>query len=91
MISTNTLTNERLANIERLLIINGKDALNVEETAFLLGVTPGRIRHLASDREIPHYKRGGKLYFSKHELFSWMLDERIPTNKEIEAIAMNFQ
>jgi len=89
--SANTLTNEKLANIERLLIINGKDALNVSECAIFLGITPSRVRHLASERDIPHYKRGGKMYFSKQELQDWMLAERIPTNKEIEAIAMNFQ
>ena len=74
---------ERLERIEKLLTINGKEALTAAEVALLLNVTEGRIRCLASKRELPFYKSGGRTYFSRTEIEKWMLKDRIPTKEEI--------
>lgn len=74
---------QRLERIERLLVIGTKEVLNTGEVALMLNVTPSRIRHLASDREIPHYKQGNKTYFKKSEIEAWQLSHRIATNQEI--------
>lgn len=76
-------TEERLERIERLLIINGKEALTANEAAMFLGITEGRIRHLVSGQEIPYYKRGNRTFFAKSELERWMLSRRVKTNDEI--------
>jgi len=37
-----------------------------------------------SNREIPYYKNGKRLYFKRIEIDEWLLDNRIKTNKDIE-------
>lgn len=80
----------KLDEIFQMIRISSKDVLDTGECALYLGISPSRLRHLASDKEIPYYKRGGKLYFSKSEIDSWKLSERVPTNEEVQQIANNF-
>lgn len=75
--------NERLERIERLLVVNAKNALTVADVALVLGVSESRVRHLVSDKEIPHYRQGNKVFFRKSEIEDWQLAHRIPTNAEI--------
>lgn len=79
----------KLCEIELQLRISQKDALNINECAQFLQCSTDRLRHLASAREIPYYKRQGKLYFSKSEIDNWRLTDRIPTNDELSEIAKN--
>lgn len=78
---------ERLERIERLIVIGAKNVLTTSEVALMLGVSTSRIRHLVSDREIPHYRQGNKVFFSKSEIEDWQLAQRIPTNTEISSKA----
>ena len=82
---TNALM-RKLVQIEQMIRINGKDLLSTAECAFYLGVTACHVRHMASDRKIPYYKRNGKLYFSKSELEQWIKTERIPADFELKQI-----
>lgn len=75
--------NERLARIERLITIGSKNVFTTDEVALLLGISTSRVRHLVCDREIPHYRRGNKVYFKKSEIEDWQLSQRVPTNEEI--------
>lgn len=81
---------QRLARIERLLIIGTKEVLTTSDVALLLNVSESRIRHLTSAREIPYYKQGGKTYFKKSEIEEWQLSQRIPTNQEIKRRATTY-
>lgn len=83
---------EQLDRIEKLLTLSIKNVLNTRECAILLGISEGRVRHLASERKLPHYKRGTKTYFSKSEVEQWMLEKRIPTDEEInEYVELNYE
>jgi hypothetical protein len=75
--------NERLARIERLITIGSKNVFTTDEVALLLGISTSRVRHMVCDREIPHYRRGNKVYFKKSEIEDWQLSRRVPTNEEI--------
>lgn len=75
--------NERLARIERLITIGSKNVFTTDEVALLLGISTSRVRHMVCDREIPHYRRGNKVYFKKSEIEEWQLSQRVPTNEEI--------
>lgn len=75
--------NERLARIERLITIGLKNVFTTDEVALLLGISTSRVRHMVCDREIPHYRRGNKVYFKKSEIEDWQLSQRVPTNEEI--------
>ena len=78
---------ERLARIERLILIQSKEALTVSEVALMLGLSESRVRHLTSEKELPYYKKGKNTYFKKSEIEKWMLSERVPTNSEIRSQA----
>lgn len=48
---------ERLARIEKLLMQERKEVMNVKEVAMLLDLSEDRIRRLVSEKEIPYYKQ----------------------------------
>ena len=81
---------EQLDRIERLVRIGSKEVLDVEDVAILLNVGKSRIYHLVSRRDIPHYKQGKKVYFKKSEIEEWQLQDRIPTNAEIDSKAATY-
>lgn len=81
---------ERLDRIERLVIIGTKDVLNTSEVALMLNIAVQTVRNLMHDKSIPYYKHGGKAFFKKSEIEAWMLDERIPTNDEINSQAATY-
>lgn len=81
---------ERLERLERILILSSKEALNASECALMLGITEGRVRHLACEKAIPYYKQGKSLYFRKSEIEDWMLKHRVLTKEETEAEAATY-
>lgn len=81
---------EQLDRIEKLVRMGAKEVLNVDEVALLLNVSQSRIYHLVSSRNIPHYKQGKKVYFKKSEIEEWQLQDRIPTNAEIDSKASTY-
>lgn len=83
-------TEERLARIERLILISSKNVLSVKEAALMLDVSESRVRHLVCDSTLPYYRQGKKIYFKKTDIESWMLNERIPCKSEIECQATTY-
>lgn len=66
--------------------MHAKNVLDVDDVAVMLDITADRVRHLANNRKIPHYKgANGKLYFRKSEIEDWQTTHRIPTDDEITA------
>lgn len=83
-------TAERLERIERLLAISNKDVLNIAECAAYLGYERTTLYNKCERREIPYYKKGKVIRFSKKEIDSWLLEgSRVPTKSEIENQARN--
>lgn len=80
---------ERLDRIERMVIIAGKEVLNVAECALLLNRSESRIRHMVSERLIPYYKVGSRTMFRKSEVEAHILQSqnRVPTMGEIKSKA----
>lgn len=81
---------ERLERIERLMMLGSKTVLDTKEVALMLNLSESRIRHLVSERNIPHYKQGRITYFKKSEIEEWQLRHRIPINDEIKSKAMTY-
>lgn len=81
---------DRLTRIERQLVLVNKKVFTVDELALWLGVGEGRIRCLISNKEIPYYKNGGKVYFSKEEIEQWQLQGRVYTNDELQREANTY-
>lgn len=70
-----------LSAAELLSDINSKEVLTAQEAAIYLGYNTSWLRRLASLREVPHYKKRGRLYFSRQELDDWRLSEPIKTRE----------
>lgn len=57
---------------------------NVNQAAHYLDMAKPTLYTLTSRREIPHMKRGKKLYFNKTELDNWLQEHRKKTVKETQ-------
>ena len=96
------IINERLDKIEKLLqtIYATEDSknvgviipeiMNVKEVATYLSLTPSAIYKLTSTKEIPHSKRGKRLYFYKEEINTWVFEHKQLTNNDIEKMASDY-
>ena len=82
-------TDKKMSKVERIMLLNAKTALNVEDVAAYTGHQTSYIYKLVSERKIPHYKReGGKfVYFKKTDIDEWMLSHRVATVDEISGQA----
>ena len=85
--------NARLQNIEGLLLdlydrpatIEASDKhFTVPETAEYLNLAIPTIYGLVSRREIPHQKKGKRLYFLKSKIDEWLAEGSRKTITEIE-------
>ena len=82
---------KRLDRLETLTALSAKNVLDINDTAELTGYSVKYLRLLIARREIPHYRRGNRLYFNRDEIEDWMMGERIPTNEEIQTRAMGYR
>lgn len=53
-----------------------EDLLDIDAAATLVKLKTSTIYALTSRRQIPHLKRGNRLYFLRHELLEWLLQGR---------------
>lgn len=79
---------ERLQRIERLLVISTKNVWSVKELALVIDRSESHIYTLCSLKKIPHYKQGTNTWFKKSEIEAWQCETRIPTEAEIESMAI---
>jgi excisionase family DNA binding protein len=82
---------ERLKAIERMTLLAAKNVLVLDDVALLTGYSKKYLRLLIAKREIPHYRRGNRLYFNRDEIEDWMMGERIPTKEEMNIKAMGYK
>ena len=84
------IIDQRLERIESLLL-NQKTVLNFDEAAEYTGLSKSHLYKLTSTEGVPCYKPTGKrLYFSKSELDSWLLDNKKKCSEELDAMAENY-
>ena len=95
---------EKLNSIECLLIKTTQDAnkapvvlnailpdvLNLIQASEYISLTKSAIYKKTSDRTIPHFKQGKKLYFKSSELNELLTKQRISTKDEIEKEATKY-
>lgn len=79
--------NEHLANMERCALIECKNVLTFEETVMYTGYSKGQLYRLTSEKQIPHSKRGKRVFFDKAELDRWLLKDKVLTTDEINSKA----
>lgn len=73
-----------LERIENRLNLGAKKMLTVNEAAAMLQISPDRVYHYVSAREIPHYRnKCRRIWFDKEELEQWMRAERVTPDYEL--------
>lgn len=90
---------DKLNNIENLLkAVMKKDngtivvteVFNLNQAAEYVSLSKSAIYKKTSERNIPHFKQGKKLYFKRSELDNWLTSLKISTHAEIEREATNY-
>jgi len=78
------------ANIEliKTLLMGDKKMLTIEEACSYTGYTIGYMYKLTSSQQIPHFKRGKKVFFDKDELIAWMKQNKV---QDIQTQARNLR
>jgi predicted DNA-binding transcriptional regulator AlpA len=83
--------NGRLETIEELLnrlLLQRSDTTTISEIGGIelaqqvTRLSKARIYALVSTRELPHAKRGGRLFFNRSELLAWVADGKRATTSE---------
>lgn len=78
---------EQLERVERIATIGAKSVLNLDEAVVFTGFSRGHLYRLTSEKMIPHYKKGRKLFFRKSELETWLLGEKVLTRDDVDSMA----
>lgn len=76
---------ERRISLLENLMYEAKQILTLEEAAAFIGVSRSQLYKLTHLHVIPYYKPSGKLvYFEKSELLSWIRQNPVKSQKQID-------
>jgi len=68
---------EEQLKLIKSIIIGNKKTLTLDETCKYTGYTKSYMYKLTSGKQIPHLKRGRKVFFDKDELDEWLRQNKI--------------
>lgn len=88
----------KLENIERLLALHSVSQeqtdrwFNLSELCTYLPESPAKatVYGWISKKEVPHHKKGKKLYFLQSEIDAWLKSSRKKTSAELQTEADNY-
>lgn len=69
---------------------NQEQIFGIDGASELTGLSKQTIYNKVAKREIPHQRKGGRLYFSSTELTDWLKEGKRMTNSEIKSQASNY-
>lgn len=79
---------KELKEIKELLkkqTLQQKEILTIEEASEFLDLSTSRLYKMTSNKEIPHYKPGGKkIYLNRQELEQWILNSRVDSINDVD-------
>jgi excisionase family DNA binding protein len=83
-----------LKEIKELLrkqTIQQKEILTIEEASEFLGLSVSRLYKMTSNKEIPHYKPGGKkIYLNRNEVEGWIINSRVASINDVDGELENY-
>jgi excisionase family DNA binding protein len=53
----------------------------ISEAAKLLGHSPFWVGAMARAKKLPHYRIGGRIFFSREELLAWIAAQHVPAEE----------
>jgi excisionase family DNA binding protein len=86
----------KLTEIEKLIkqkngiTIGTEEILNLEMASAYVGISKSTIYKYTSTKEIPHFKRGKRLFFKKVELDDWLTAHKVSSRDEIDKMATEY-
>lgn len=82
---------KRLDRLETLTLLGAKTVLNLDDVVLLTGLSKSTLYKKTANRELPYYRaNGGKqIFFKKEELEDWLTKDRVSSQNEDEAKAVN--
>lgn len=82
---------KRLDRLEVLTLLAAKSVLNLDDVVLLTGLSKSTLYKKTANRELPYYRaNGGKqIFFKKEELEDWLTKDRVSSQNEDEAKAVN--
>lgn len=66
------------------------DILDVKQAAHFLRLQVTTLYEKTSQKTIPHFKKGNKLYFNRKELQAWVEEGKIKTADELQSQAASY-
>lgn len=63
------------------------EILNIKQAAEFLHLKPATLYEKTSQKIIPHFKKGNKLYFYRSELEQWVTAGKVNTQHELQTLA----
>lgn len=87
------MVNEIEAQLSRIenMLIGTKEVLTFDEVANYTGLSKSYLYKLTSTGQIAHYKPKGKLlYFNKADVDSFLMQNRVSSNTELETKAVQY-
>lgn len=80
-----------LKRIEYYTLLAAKNVLTLEDVTLLTGLSKSYIYKLTCTKQIPYYRPNGKqIYFDRAEIQTWMKQNRVATESEVEQKAVNY-
>lgn len=80
-----------LKRIENYTLLAAKNVLTLEDVTLLTGLSKSYIYKLTCTKQIPYYRPNGKqIYFDRTEIQTWMKQNRVATESEVEQKAANY-
>ncbi|MHB8258705.1 MAG: helix-turn-helix domain-containing protein [Bacteroidia bacterium] len=69
---------------------NIPEILDVKQAAEFLRLKITTLYEKTSEKTIPHFKKGNKLYFNREELQAWVQEGKVKTNSELQGEAVSY-
>ncbi|MHB8259994.1 MAG: helix-turn-helix domain-containing protein [Bacteroidia bacterium] len=69
---------------------NIPEILDVKQAADFLRLKVTTLYEKTSEKTIPHFKKGNKLYFKRDELQAWVQEGKVKTNSELQGEAASY-
>jgi excisionase family DNA binding protein len=67
-----------------------RDILDIKQASDFLRLKLNTLYEKTSQKIIPHFKKGNKLYFNRAELQAWVEDGKVKTTAELQGEASSY-
>lgn len=67
------------------------EILDIRQASSFLKLKVNTLYEKTSEKTIPHFKKGNKLYFNLKEITAWLMEGKVKTKAELQAQAITYR